>query len=72
MLHLKHLNNRLVEFELNSSAIADEVRKLKQEPGKSLLQYGIGELTKTMLKSGLIDEIHGNVFLLLLERRSLT
>ena len=42
--------------------VADEVRKLKQEPGKSLLQYGIGELTKTMLKSGLIDEIHLNVF----------
>ena len=37
--------------------IAEEIRKLKQEPGKSLLQYGVGELTHTMLKQGLVDEL---------------
>jgi dihydrofolate reductase len=36
--------------------VAEEIRKLKQEPGKSLVQYGVGELTHTMLKHGLVDE----------------
>src|SRR5262249_32006384 len=36
--------------------VAQEIRKLKQEPGKSLVQYGVGELTHTMLKNGLVDE----------------
>jgi dihydrofolate reductase len=36
--------------------VAEEIEKLKQEPGKSLLQYGVGELTATMLKAGLVDE----------------
>jgi dihydrofolate reductase len=37
--------------------VAGEIRKLKQQPGKSLLQYGVGELTHTMLKHGLVDEL---------------
>ncbi len=37
---------------------AEAIRKLKQEPGKGLLQYGVGELTHTMLKYGLVDELH--------------
>lgn len=37
--------------------VVEEIRKLKQEPGKSLLQYGVGELTHTMLKHGLVDEL---------------
>jgi dihydrofolate reductase len=35
----------------------EAIRKLKQAPGKSLLQYGVGELTHTMLKAGLVDEL---------------
>lgn len=42
--------------------VASEIRKLKQEPGKSLLQYGVGELTQTMLQAGLIDEFRILVF----------
>jgi dihydrofolate reductase len=42
--------------------VAEEIRKLKQEPGKSLLQYGVGELTHTMLKQGLVDELRILVF----------
>jgi len=42
--------------------VADEIRRLKQEPGKDLLQYGIGELTNTMLQNKLIDEIQLMVF----------
>ena len=37
--------------------VAEAIRKLKQEPGKNLLQYGVGELTHTMLKQGLVDEL---------------
>jgi dihydrofolate reductase len=36
--------------------VVEEIRKLKAAPGKSLLQYGVGELTNTMLKAGLVDE----------------
>lgn len=36
--------------------VAEAIRKLKQEPGKDLVQYGAGELTHTMLKAGLVDE----------------
>lgn len=41
---------------------ADWIRHLKQEPGSGLLQYGVGELTHTMLKSGLVDEFRILVF----------
>ena len=41
---------------------AEGIRKLKQEPGKSLLQYGVGGLTHTMLKHGLVDEFRILVF----------
>ena len=39
-----------------------KVQQLKQEAGNSLLQYGIGELTKTLLKNKLIDEFQLMVF----------
>jgi dihydrofolate reductase len=42
--------------------VAEEIRKLKEEPGKSLLQYGVGELTHTMLQHGLVDEFRFLVF----------
>jgi dihydrofolate reductase len=36
---------------------AQEIKKLKEAPGRSLLQYGVGELTQTMFKHGLVDEL---------------
>jgi dihydrofolate reductase len=42
---------------LLSGDTAEAVRKLKQEPGKGLLQYGVGDLTRTMLDHGLVDEL---------------
>jgi dihydrofolate reductase len=36
--------------------VAEGIAQLKREPGKSLLQYGVGELTHTMLMHGLVDE----------------
>ena len=40
----------------------NEIGKLKQEPGQDLLQYGVGELTHTMLKHDLVDELRLLVF----------
>jgi dihydrofolate reductase len=42
--------------------VVEELRKLKQEPGRNLLQYGVGELTHTMFKHGLVDELHVLVY----------
>jgi dihydrofolate reductase len=41
---------------------AEEIGKLKQGPGSDLLQYGVGELTHTMLQHGLVDEFRILVF----------
>jgi dihydrofolate reductase len=50
-------NARLIQGD-----VPQEIRKLKQEPGRNLLQYGVGELTHTMLEHGLVDELHLLVF----------
>ena len=42
--------------------IADEVAKLKQEPGKNILKFGTGELDRTLLEHNLVDEFHFWVF----------
>lgn len=42
--------------------VAAEIGKLKQELSRGLLQYGVGELTQTMLKAQLVDEIRLLVF----------
>jgi dihydrofolate reductase len=42
--------------------VVEEIRKLKQAPGTSLLQYGVGELTHTMFKHGLVDELRVLVY----------
>jgi dihydrofolate reductase len=58
----KHVASRNPKLPLKWNAsllqndLAGEIHKLKQEPGNSLLQYGIGELTKTLLENNLIDE----------------
>ncbi len=43
-------------FQAHKGDVAEGIRQLKQKPGKSLLQYGVGELTGTVLKYGLVDE----------------
>jgi dihydrofolate reductase len=50
-------NARLIKGD-----VAEEIKKLKQEPGKGLVQYGVGELTHTMLEAGLVDEFRLLVF----------
>jgi dihydrofolate reductase len=64
----KYVTSRTLQEPLQWNAsliqgdVASEIRKLKQEPGKGLLQYGVGELTQTMLQAGLIDEFRILVF----------
>jgi dihydrofolate reductase len=42
--------------------IPTSIGRLKQESGKDLVQYGVGELTNTMLQHGLVDELRLLVF----------
>jgi dihydrofolate reductase len=42
--------------------VAKEVAKLKNQPGQDILQYGIGELTHTLIQGGLVDELRFLVF----------
>ena len=64
----KHVASRTLKEPLKWNAsliqgdVAKELEKLKQRPGKALLQYGVGELTKTMLQHKLVDELRVLVF----------
>jgi dihydrofolate reductase len=64
----KHVASRTLKEPLawNASLIqgdvAKELEELKREPGSALLQYGVGELTHTMLEHGLVDELRILVF----------
>jgi dihydrofolate reductase len=55
-------SNTLKETTWNATVIegdvAEEVAKLKQQPGENILKYGTGELSKTLLEHGLVDELH--------------
>jgi dihydrofolate reductase len=44
------------------SDVAGEVATLKQAPGEDILKFGTGELDRTLLEHGLIDEFHFWVF----------
>ena len=45
-------NSRLIK-----SNVVEEVKKLKQQPGKEILVYGSGKLVNTLLKHDLVDEL---------------
>ncbi len=42
--------------------VAEEVAKLKQQPGEDILKFGTGELDRTLIAHGLVDEFHFWVF----------
>jgi dihydrofolate reductase len=42
--------------------VAEEVAQLKAEPGENILKFGTGELDRTLIANGLIDELHLWVF----------
>lgn len=64
----KHVASRTLKEPLEWNAalikgdVAEEIEKLKRQPGNALLQYGLGELTHTMLKHNLVDELRILVF----------
>ena len=64
----KHVASRTLKEPLswNSTLIQGDVvgqiRELKQMGGKALVQYGVGELTHTMLNHGLVDKFQLLVF----------
>jgi dihydrofolate reductase len=53
-------------LEWNASLIkgdvAEEVLRLKQQPGKDILVYGSGDLVNTLMKHNLVDEYRLMVF----------
>ena len=46
--------------------VAEEVKRLKEQPGKDILVFGSGELVSTLMEHGLIDELRVMVFPLVL------
>jgi len=42
--------------------VAEEVRALKQRPGKDIIKYGTGALDRTLVPHQLIDEFHFSIF----------
>jgi dihydrofolate reductase len=37
--------------------VAEEVSRLKEQPGQDILMYGYGDLTRTLMQHGLLDEL---------------
>jgi len=52
----------LTETTWNSTLIqgdvAEEVARLKEQPGRNILKWGTGELDRTLVEHGLVDEFH--------------
>jgi dihydrofolate reductase len=48
--------------KLIKTNVAEEVRMLKQQPGKDVLVYGSGKLVNTLLKLDLVDEVRLMVY----------
>src|SRR2546422_2584089 len=56
------VSTTLKELDWNNSHliktnVVEEVKKLKQQPGKDILVYGSGKLVNTLLKHDLVDEL---------------
>jgi dihydrofolate reductase len=54
------LSNTLRETTWNATLlkgdIVEEITRLKRQPGKDLIKYGTGNLDRTLVRDGLIDE----------------
>jgi dihydrofolate reductase len=48
--------------EIITGDVAEAVARLKEAPGGDILKYGTGELDRTLLEHGLLDELHFWVF----------
>ena len=63
----KYVASRTLKEPLtwNATLLKDipaEIVALKQQAGQNILQYGVGELTQTLLQHGLVDELRLVVF----------
>ena len=63
----KHVASRTLEDATWNAVVikgdvAEEVARLKAEPGKSILKFGTGEFDRTLLQHGLLDELHLWIF----------
>ena len=64
----KYVASRTLKAPLQWSATliegdgAEGIAKLKKKPEMTLLQYGVGELTQSLLERGLVDEVRMLVF----------
>jgi dihydrofolate reductase len=63
----KYIASRTLQVPLKWNAtllknVVQEIIQLKQQPGQDILQYGTGELTRTLMAHGLIDEVRYLVF----------
>jgi dihydrofolate reductase len=63
----KHVASRtLHDATWNATVIegdaAEGVAALKEQPGEDLLKFGTGELDRTLLAHGLLDELHLWIF----------
>jgi dihydrofolate reductase len=64
----KYVASRTLQGELDWNAtviegdLAEEVGKLKEQPGQNILKYGTGELTRSLMDHDLIDEFHYWIF----------
>lgn len=47
--------------EVLGQDVASEVRALKARPGKEIVKYGVGDLDRTLLAHGLVDELRVSV-----------
>ena len=59
-------SNTLTEATWNATIIqgdvAEEVGRLKEQPGEDILKFGTGELDRALLEHGLLDELHFWIF----------
>lgn len=56
------VSSTLTDAEWNNTTVIEgdpvaEIKRLKDEPGDHIVQYGFGELSHTMLRHGLLDEL---------------
>jgi dihydrofolate reductase len=48
--------------EIIKGDVADEVARLKRQPGKDIIKYGTGELDRELIEHNLIDEFRFSIF----------
>jgi dihydrofolate reductase len=56
------VSSTLTEPEWNNTSVLsgdsmEEIRRLKEAPGKNIVQYGFGQLSHTLMEQGLLDEL---------------